>query len=750
MPKPSTPPATSSRRPHRRLVAAVVSALTLAAICGGAPVAAQTLGQQDTLARQDGAAQSRATMVADTVAINGDDTLSARGNVEVFYKGRHLTASGLTYNRSTDRLMVEGPIVLTDTAGQSVILADQAAMDADLTQGVMTGARLVLDKQLQIAAAEMQRVGGRYTQLSRTVASSCKVCSGSSTPLWEIRARKIVHDELEQQIYFTDAQFRVGGVPLLWLPRLRMPDPALKRANGILRPTFRTTTGLGSGLKLPYFVTLGRSADVTITPYLTTKNGRTLELRYRQAFTNGSFEITGASSRDDILPGESRGYLTANGTFALPEGFKLHFHGETVSDDGYLLDYGYPEQDRLQSYVQIDRTRRNEYISGRLISVQSIREGESNSTIPSLIADFVFHRRFSGGPFGGEAGLRFSTRSQTRTSDEVLDLDGDGIADGRDTTRVSLRGDWRRNWVTEPGIVATLMAEGTADFYDINQDAVYGGQETRLQGAVGAELRWPWVKADGNGVSHLIEPVMQVVWAPGDNSNIPNEDSTLVEFDESNLFSMNRYPGSDAIERGGWVSLGLSYTRYDPTGWSLAMAGGRVLRYRDRDLDQFSAASGLDGSRSDWLAAWQLTMSDGLVLTNRFLVDDDMSLTKAEWRLDIDRDSFSLASGYVYLPADAEEDRADDLSELHLNARYDLNPNWTAAAMTRYDLDANRATRAGLGFEWRNECIEVDLSLSRRFTSSTSVRPDTDLSLSVQLVGFGSGAKGGPARSCTG
>lgn len=716
---------------RRRLMAAAVTALIMGAPWISAPATAQ----------------ERATMVADTVAINGDDTLTAQGNVEVFYQGRELRASSLTYDRSTDRLAIEGPIVLTDATGDTIVLADQAAMDADLTEGVMTGARMVLDKQLQIAAAELRRVGGRYTQLSRSVASSCKVCAGSPTPLWEIRARRIVHDELAQQIYFSDAQFRVAGVPVFWLPRLRMPDPTLRRANGVLAPEFRTTSGLGTGLKLPYFITLGRSADLTVTPYLTTKSGRTVELRYRQAFTTGQIEITGAISRDEIMPDDTRGYLTANGTFALPQGFTLRFHGETVSDDGYLLDYGYPEEDRLESYVQIDRTRRNEYIAGRVLGVQSIREGESNSTIPSLIADFVFHRRFSGGPFGGEAGLRFSARSQTRTSDEAYDVNGDGVADGRDTARLSLRGDWRRNWVTDPGIVATLMAEGTADFYDIAQDSVYGGRETRLQGAVGAELRWPWVKSSDNGVSHLIEPVVQMVWAPGGRGDIPNEDSTLVEFDESNLFAMNRYPGSDAIERGRWITLGMSYTRYDPTGWSLSMAGGRVLRYRD--LDQFSAASGLDGRRSDWLAAWQLTMSDGLVFTNRVLVDDKLNLTKAEMRLDASRDRYSISSGYVYLPADAEEDRADDLSELHLSASYDINPSWTTTASTRYDFDANRATRAGVGFEWRNECVEVDLSLSRRFTSSTSVKPDTSFSLSVQLVGFGSGAQGGPARTCT-
>lgn len=696
----------------------------------------------------EAAAQERATMVADNVALEGNDTLTADGNVEVLYKGRRLRAARVVYDQSADRLAITGPILLTTEDGNTVILADQAALDADLTNGVMTGVRMVLNRQMQLAAAEMQRVGGRYTQLSRSVASSCKVCEGSSTPLWEIRARKVVHDELAQQIYFSNAQFRVAGLPVFWLPRLRMPDPTLDRSNGFLRPELRTTSGLGSGLKLPYFITLGRSADVTLTPYITTKNGRTLEYRYRQAFSTGTIEFGGAFSRDELLPGETRAYVTAKGQFALPQGFELKLKGEYVTDRAYLLDYGYPEDDRLESRIEATRTRRNEYISARLISIQTIRDGESQSTIPSLIGDFTFHRRFSGGPFGGEAGLRFQTHSQLRTSSEILDLDDNGIADGRDMSRASLRADWRRNWVTEPGIVATLLGEGTADLYKISEDAVYGGDRTRLHGSIGAELRWPWVRAEANGVSHMIEPVAQLVWSPGGTERIPNEDSQLVEFDESNLFSLNRFPGSDATERGTRANLGLTYTRYDPEGWTLSLAGGRV--FRTKDYDQFSNSSGLGGRSSDWLLAWQLRMGTQVTLTNRILFDDDLSLTKGEWRLDVTQDRFTLSSGYVWLEADEEEERPDQTSELQLDARFDINPSWTATAATRYDFDTDQMSRAGLGLAWRNECVELDLSLSRRFTSSTNVKPSTTFGLSVELVGFGSGAKGGPARMCRG
>jgi LPS-assembly protein len=689
-------------------------------------------------------AQDLATLVAERVEITGTSQLIAEGDVEVFFKGRRIKAQRIVYDKATERLQITGPIVLSDPSG-NFILASQADLSADLTEGILQSARLVLNQQLQLAASEVQRVGGRYTRLGRTVASSCQVCAASPTPLWEIRASQVVHDQQERQLYFDNAQFRVAGIPIFYLPRLRMPDPTLKRANGFLMPSVRTTSGLGLGLKLPYFIAIGDQADVTLTPYLTVNNGRALELRYRHAFRTGSIEVSGAFARDALLPGENRGYLLATGDFILPKDFKLSFQLEAVTDPAYLLDYGVSDSDRLDSRIAVNRTRRNENVSAQLTYFNSIRESEVNATLPSLVGDLTFHRRFSGGPFGGEAGLRFQTHSHRRASSSSLDSDGDGISDGRDLSRASLRLDWRRAMLLSNGMELTGLGEVTADFYSISQDAIYGGNTARLHGATAVELRWPWLRAGANA-THVIEPVIQLVWSPSTNETLPNEDSALVEFDEGNLFSLNRFPGSDATERGARANLGISYTRYDPDGWSLGVTVGRVLR--DRNLDQFSTASGLDGAASDWLAAMQVSMASGLQITNRLVFDDDFSMTKGEVRLDLLADRYGLSSGYVWAVADTSENRPDPISEFAFDAFYKVSDRWTGKASGRYDFEASRASKAGLGLEFKSECVLVDLSLSRRFTSSTSVEPTTDFGLSVELIGFGSGALPGPARKC--
>jgi LPS-assembly protein len=692
-------------------------------------------------------AQEAATLIADRLEIAADSKLIAEGAVEVFYQGRRMTAQRIIFDQATDQLRIEGPIRLTDAEGSTVIVAAQADLSSDLTEGILQSARVVLNQQLQMASAQMVRSEGRYLQLDNAVASSCKICAGSSTPLWEIRAQRVLHDQEEQQIYFDHAQLRFGGMPVLYIPRLRIPDPTLDRSNGFLMPRFTNRTDLGTGLTLPYFLTIGPSRDLTFSPTITTNGAQSLEVRYRQAFETGNISVTGTLSRDDIQPNDTRGYIVADGVFRLPRGYRLAFHGEAVSDDAYLADYGISDTDRLTNTIQVDRVRRDEYIAARIINFDTLRDGDFPSATPYLVTDSTYIQRFQLGSLGGEGTLRFGTHTHTRQSSNALDgLDPDDIAEGADMQRLSIGADWRKDWVTGNGMVLAALGEVRLDTFNITDDATYSGGKSRLYGAGAVELRWPWVRAGADGVAQVIEPVAQLAWSDDNGNLIPNEDSRLVEFDEANLFSLNRFPGVDVVESGLRANLGVSWTRIDPTGWSMGITAGRV--FRDAPAIGFSTASGLSGSTSDWLLAVTAETPGGLDVAGRIIADDDLSITRGEVLAEYGSPDVWFNTGYIWSIADLAESRPSRVSDLVLGGGYQISPGWQATASGRYDFEADSYRSADFGVSFKNECLLVDLSLSRRFTSSTTVRPGTTVDLSVELLGFGGGTEAGPARMC--
>jgi LPS-assembly protein len=666
-----------------------------------------------------------AALIADRVRVEGDSRLVAEGSVEVLYGGTRLKAARITYDRQSGRLAIEGPITLVDDAG-TVVLADSAMLDSDLTDGILTSARVVLDQQLQLAAAELRRVGGRYTEMAKVVASACQVCAAHPVALWSIRARRVIHDQQERQLCFDHATIRVMDIPVFWLPRLRLPDPTLKRATGFLLPGIRSTSQLGFGVKVPYFVAIGASRDLTFTPYLS-PHTRTLELRYRQALRSGGFSFNAALSHDDIEPDDTRGYLFGAGSFRLENDFRLSFGIETVSDPAYLLDYGYSDDDRLQSFVRLERVRRTGRVALGLTSFHTLRDSEIaiEDTLPYLLGAALWERRFLG--LGGGIGrLAFSLQGHQRTSSTDVE--------GRDVLRLGLLAEWQRSGIFGPGIEASAIARLTADRYFVRQDPNFRPDFGQVTPAVAVTLRWPLVRHSAGGVSELLQPMLQLAWSERRGTLPPNEDSTLVEFDTGNLLSLDRYPGRDRQEDGWRAALGFAWTRHDPAGWSLGVTVGRIFRL---DEAGFSAASGLGGTRSDWLAAFNLAFGRHLVLASRTLIGDGFDISKSETRLDWIGDRFNLGAAYVWIVADAAEGRTVPTHELSFDTDYRFAPRWTARAGMRYDIQADRAASARLGLAFRNECITLDLSLSRRFTSSTSVTPTTDVGLKVSLDGFG-------------
>ncbi len=689
-------------------------------------------------------------LLADQVLVQqGGDTLVATGNVEALHQGTRLTASTIIYDRSNNTLDIQGPLRITQPNGD-VLTATQAQLDQGFRNGLLESARFVLDEQLQIASARAARVQGRYTAMSQVAATSCQVCGTEGPPLWAIRATRVVHDAEERQIYFDNAQLRVLGVPVFFIPRMRLPDPTLERARGFLIPELKTSTLLGFGIKLPYFIPIGDHADLTLTPYVSPIT-RTLELRYRQAFRTGDISVNGAISRDNLQSGEARGLFFAEGVFRLPRDFRLSFDIEAVSDEAYLNDYNSDfKKDRLDSAITLSRTKRDSFFSTGLIHYESLTDGENNATQPTIIGDLRYNRRYFPKRIGGEVRLGFQIHAHYRYSDTDVDgPDADSVVDGRDVGRANLDLSWRDRWTLPGGVRAGVLTQVWVDHFQVAQDAASETNYTEVTPAASLELRWPLIKQTASGARVLLEPVAQVGWIGGERSGVPNDESTRVEFDEGNLLSLSRFPAADRRERGLIGAAGLRWMRQDPDGWRAALTLGRVWR-DDPDAD-LSRSSGQDSQTSDWLFAGQFAHRTGIQLLARGLYDSvETRFTKAEMRANVTRDRYALGASYILLTTDSLEDRVDAQSQWRLNGRYNIDRNWTATSNTRYDIAEGQFLMAGVGAEYRNECVAVNFSVSRSFASSTNLEPSTDFGLTVALTGFSTGGSGKEyRRSCS-
>ena len=679
-------------------------------------------------------AENITNLIADEIKINQAGELVASGAVTVWYEDRKVTASSITYASQNDKLIIRGPIRIIDNQS-TMILGDQAELSEDLKVGIIKSAKIILGYQVQIAAAKVLQKDARYSEAFNIAATSCHVCI-NKTPLWQIRARKIVQDKFEKQIYFEHAQLRVLDIPVFYLPFMRLPDPSLKRATGFLAPKLKTSSVLNTGIKIPYFIRLNKHKDFTITPFYSPKT-KTIEYRYRQAYTSGFMLIEGALTRDALIPNKNRGYILSDTSLILQNGYNLGIQLQAVSDPSYLFEYDFAQLDRLNTKLELSRSMRYQNSEVKLSNYHSLRENENNATQPTLVAEGAIESRLNPDMIKGEIGLEANFLKSYRYSDLNNDgPDSDTLVDGYDTTRLSLLSNWDHGWEIANGIILHFENEFGLSQYYVQQHADIGPKATRMFGVGAVGLRWPWYRINSNGGIGIVEPQIQLVRSVSSNSAVPNDDSTQVEFDEGNLFRLNRAPGLDLIENGSRLNVGLAGSQFMDSGSNLSWKIGRVLR--SEALSTFPSGSGLSNSISDWLLATNFQQKNGIELINRALIASDGVVTKSETSLKVNRNQHQIRATHVELTKDSNISQNQSLSSVTLEWNYNLNSNWRSDSKFQFDSNIGRLSKLELGLRYENECVNVDLSSSRSFSTSSTLIDKTDFTLSVELTGFSS------------
>ncbi|WP_316013092.1 LPS-assembly protein LptD [Roseobacter sp. HKCCA0434] len=662
----------------------------------------------------------RVALVADRVSVDAETgALIAEGNVTIIRGDTVVQTDRLIYDDRSGTVTVPGELTLQQADG-AVLYADYAALDPDLRTGVIEGARALIDNQLQVAASAARQLDGRFTVLDRVVASSCVICEDNPVPIWKIRAERVIRDAEELQFHYENAVFEMFGVPVLYLPYFRHPDPSVARASGFLNPEFSAASTYGFGLKLPYYHVIDDSRDVTLTPFVTSDEGVLVEGEYRQALDRGYLELDGVVKLNEDDGDAFRGFLSAFGNYALGDRIVARLDATVLSDDAFLTEYSYSNQDVVTSSLSLERFVPDSFWTVETAYFDTLRENEDQDTVPFVLPQAEYRRAFDLGTMRGEVNADLLSFSR-----EI----------GRDVMRASVGGGLDRTVVTAPGLVLRGFTDVAGDLYAVADDPVDGDfNEARARGQIGLEMRMPFI-ARGARLTQIVEPIVQLVLAEetGDPTDVPNEDSLLLEFDETSLFSTNRFPGLDRFETGAYANVGLRYESITPSGRNITGTVGRV--YRDDALGSFPAGSGLAGVSSDFLVAFGYEATERLSLSGSFLTDSNLDFSRSEFGFVYTDARLDLAADYVYLEADAVT--PVDRAEVQFDMGYRFDPNWAGSLNFRRDMENDAFLRAGAGVSWGNECAEFEFSVSRRFTRSNNVDPSTEFGLTFRLAGIG-------------
>jgi LPS-assembly protein len=610
---------------------------------------------------------SDAPMLVQAAEIRYDytnNTVSAVGNVQIYYNGSTVEADEVVYDQKSKRLQARGNVRMTEsdgkiTYGQFIDLTD------DYRDGFVDSLRLETYDDTRFAAARADRIKGNYTVMQNGVYTACEPCKDDpkKPPLWQIEAARIIHDSGEKMIYFEDARVEFFGVPLAYFPYMSSPDPSVTRKSGFLFPNFTYGTSYGVGVEIPYFWALAPNYDLAFSTMVTSMEGELFQGTWRQRLVDGSYTIRAAGifqtdpgyfanrdGPDSPTANTFRGAVQTAGQFALTDKWVWGWTGLYMTDTQFLYDYqlgqflsafdpfhtGVAAEGVSQVYLTGAGDR--SYFDIRSIYYYGFSGADVQAQIPIIAPVLDYSNVLAQPVIGGEMSYKFNLISLTRQQAEFDAINQNAANNGLCTsnnpavinssncllrgiagtyTRSSAELDWRRTFVTNDGQMITPFfgVRGDVAALDVVNQAgtsnyIAPGQTelARAMPDVGVEYRYPFVDVESWGTQTIV-PIAQLILRPNETQigKFPNEDAQSVVFSDSNLFSIDKFSGWDRVEGGDRVNAGFQYTAQVNKAGSFNVLFGQSYQlyglnsYSAADLTNTGLESGLDKTVSDYV-----------------------------------------------------------------------------------------------------------------------------------------------------
>jgi LPS-assembly protein len=687
---------------------------------------------------------------ADQVDYNLNTAMTvAHGHVEIDYNERIVQADTVTYDENKDIVTADGHVVMLAPDG-TVIFAKHTVLTNQMRDGVIESMGVLIGMYGRMASPHATRTGGVRMVAQPGVFTPCKVCNkpGQRTPLWSVKAGRVVYDELGHRIYYHDAIVNFMGVPIAYTPFFAQADPTVKHSSGILQPEIGSHTTLGYIVRLPVYIAFSDSQDMTLAPLVSQTGGEQLEVEYRQRWDDGGMWLQASAANDPHggLHGnlnQTYGSLFGGGIIPIDSTWHAGYDAQLTSYSTYMQRYGMNAADRLTNDLFLEGISGQSRFAVTGYFFEGLQATDNNTLFPVILPLVQYTYIPQDGLFGGDFKFDLNTTAAS-------------TQDGEDDQRLSARMTMRWPFVFTNGQLLTFQAEARGDAYhmsDVNALGPTGFPDdqyvTRGAPYVALDWRWPFVSPGVWGMNSFVaEPIVQLVAAPyGDNPpallqlnnaahGILNGDSADFELDETNIFDFDRLPGYDLVESGPRATVGTQLDAYYPTG-SVDFLVGQSYRLKpDPVLAEVSplAGSGFSSKTSDLVSRLTINFLPHVSISDRVDIDTATdALARNEVYIDASYGRSSVEINYLRVPPAEELLGLGTREEIKGQALIGLWNYWLVYVAGQRDLAAGQMISEEAGIGYQDECFGVSLSYLRQFTQFRDLVPSSSVLFRISL-----------------
>ncbi|HET6546106.1 MAG TPA: LPS assembly protein LptD [Rhodanobacteraceae bacterium] len=673
----------------------------------------------------------RAGTPADFSAIkveSGDkDHYVLEGDAELRRLDQLLRADTLTYDNDTTTYTATGHVRYQDRG--LLISADRAAGTTEPEQATLDHLRYQLLGSRGNGRAEQARMDDPdHVRLARPTYTTCQI----DDPQWDFSARDMTLDQAEGVGRAHDVTFRVGDVPIFWLPYARFPLND-ERTTGFLYPNIGYSDSRGFDLTLPYYLNLAPNYDATLYPRLMSQRGLMLggEFRYLVPGSHGEVEFTWLP--DDREADRDRGSFHWQDWTGFSENWGASVNINRVSDDRYFEDFGRSLTTAATSLLpsRIYLNGHGDWWSA------SLGADEYQITDPTLPDQFEPYRRLPRATFNGEHA--FAGDLEWGIDSELVAFSKDDALDGQrlDLYPYLAYPLETASWFVRP----QLGYRYTSYHLDRDDDAspTRGVPIFSLDSGLIFERS---LQLGNQAYTQTLEPRVYYLRVPYRNQDdIPIFDTQQVPFSFGQLFRSNRFVGADRQADANDLTLALT-TRLleDATGDERVSASLGEIRYFGdqrvqlpctRDGVMLPSCEPTDFSGSTYVGELDLHIDDRwrLVLDQQWNPNSrqtDLSAISVQNRFATDG-LFNFSYRF----------RRNFLEQVDVSTLLPITPAWRLIARENFSLRDHKTLESLIGIEHDSCCVAWRL-LARHWIHNIEGEADNALYFEIEFKGIGS------------
>ncbi len=646
------------------------------------------------------------------------------GNVELQRGSRQVKADHLEYNQADELIDVEGNVEFWDEGAYASGKRAHLNLRTDTIE--IGGARYIfLDTHSRGEAGEAVITGEKIVTINDADYTTCNPGSNA----WKLHAEELELDFAEDVGTAYNVWLEVKDIPVFYTPYATFPL-SNKRKSGLLVPKVRIANSTGFDLTVPYYFNIAPNQDATLAGRVMTKRGFQMQGEYRYLTHLGGGLLAGEYLPDDSEFGDYRGAFQYRHGGAFAPRWNAHVNYNWVSDSDYFTDLGTNLAVASQSFLE--QTGNVSYAGSGWSGLARVQAFQTiDTTIAPVDRPYKRLPQFL---------VSATERRRNRTFNpvghgEFVNFDRDiGVVGQRVDVSPGVNYQWRdAAWFVVPKVSARFT------HYDLNDTT--SSQSSSLSRTIptasldtGMFFERDW-SVGGRGFLHTLEPRLFYLYVPFKNQDdLPVFDTSLYDFDFSQLFSENRFTGADRVGDANQLSVALT------SRWLSSSTGEEYLRFNIGQIRYFR-------DREVTLPGEPVETSDASPLVADLTVSVARQwqlFTGVQWDIGEDRVDKTNA-GIRYQPDPLRVVNLsysfanDNFEQTDVSMAWPIARDWRFVGRWAYSLQQNKTLEAFAGIEYES-CCWAFRTVIRRYLSGTQQTDAFFLQLEFKgLTGVGRG-----------